>query len=96
VISPLLSIKRMEDILRRCMASFQPQLPLKHVILAPNAYVDHFRPTNFIECYDKRTFQQWHKKLMKDPSPLKHLQLKTARRLLDCCQSYAYERSELR
>lgn len=94
VVSPFLSLKRSENVIRKLTANANIALPIKKIILAPDGYVDHFQEFLSIECHDKRSIREWQKKTAGDPSPIKSKQVKIARILLENSMTESYLRDE--
>lgn len=90
VVSPLLSLKRSKNVVARITNNL---LPIKQLIFAHEGYVDFFQEWAYIECIDKRNVKQWFRDQVKNPSPLKSLQIKAANLLLNHTRTEYYERS---
>lgn len=88
VINPLISLRRSNAVLSRLI---KKELPMKQLLIATDGYVDHFYDWH-IECIDKRNLQQWIREHATNPTPMKSLQIKVARELLNQTRTEYYER----
>lgn len=83
IVSPLLSLQRSETIIRRLVRSLATPLPIEKVIVVKSGYVEGFQASSRMDCHDRRTFNEWMRRFVNDPSPIKHEQMKVTRILLD-------------
>jgi len=91
VLSPLISLKRSKNIVDKLTKKI---LPVKQLIVALNGYVEFFPDSPYLECLDKRNVDQWFQEQARNPSPLKSLQIKAARMLLDQTRTEYYDRHD--
>ncbi|WP_108671338.1 hypothetical protein [Peribacillus acanthi] len=94
VLSPLLSLNRMEKIVTQIFSLYEVSFPVKKVVLSRNGYIDFPDAPHDLLLLDKRTFPEWFEKMRNHSSPLKHQQLKGAEALLEFCQTTSVLRLE--
>lgn len=88
VINPLISVQRTHNVVSRLTKNL---LTIKQMLIAHDGYVDHFHEWH-IDCIDKRNFQQWIDQHKTNPTPMKALQVKATRTLLNYTRTEYYER----
>jgi hypothetical protein len=93
VLNPLISLNRMESVIATLMKHLQVELPIKKGIISRNGYVDYQMAPHNLFLIDKRTHEDWFEKMRSAQSPIKNVQLKLAKGLLDYCQSTSFKRS---
>ena len=84
-LSPLLSMTRMSGVIETILKENQFSFPIRRIVLSPTSMIDNRLPNINVEIVDKRTFRHWHESLKRQPSPLKHEQMKVTAILLDYC-----------
>ncbi|GAF64248.1 hypothetical protein BTS2_1140 [Bacillus sp. TS-2] len=95
-LSPLLSLTRMEKVIRQiCLEEGKTNVPIRKMVLSPNSLIDNKIQGTKVEFIDKRNFSTWKEKLTKQPSPVKHDQLKLTELLLSYCQTKLAEEEDL-
>ncbi len=90
-ISPLLSLSRMTGVIGGMLEEAEISFPIRKVVLCPNSIIDNKIQGAKVELIDRRTFDAWHKRINKHPSPLKHQQMKVTALLLDHCHTISYQ-----
>lgn len=95
VLSPVVALNRSTSIISEILTEAKLKMSVKKVVLAPDTFIDVRAEGLRIDFIDKRYFKEWHKKLMKHPSPLKSVQLKVAKEFLEQCKTVAHRRQEL-
>lgn len=90
-ISPLLSLSRMTRVIGGILEEAGVSFPIRKVVLCPNSMIDNKIQGVKVDLIDRRTFDSWHSRLKKHPSPLKHQQMKVTSLLLECCHTVAYQ-----
>ncbi|WP_102026730.1 NERD domain-containing protein [Salirhabdus sp. Marseille-P4669] len=93
-ISPMISLRRTENIVKSILKKYDISIPTYKVVLAKNNKIEfHSEPfhTNYI---DETQYEGWFQRLRKLSSPLKHDQLKAGEALLKHCQTTAVRRPE--
>ncbi|WP_421380621.1 NERD domain-containing protein [Bacillus salacetis] len=93
VLNPLISLNRMESVISTVMKHLQLDLPIKKGIISRNGYVDYQMAPHNLYLIDKREHKGWFEKMRSVQSPIKNVQLKLAKGLLDFCQSTSFKRS---
>ncbi|MCM3487709.1 NERD domain-containing protein [Alkalihalophilus marmarensis] len=93
-ISPLLSLSRMSGVIKPILEAEELSIPIRKVVLSPNGLIDGHLTGKKVEFIDQRNKADWHYKLAKNPSPIKHQQLKTAEVLLGYTHTMAFQRME--
>lgn len=94
ILSPLLALKRTEQIVKRILASENVEFPIKKIVLSrSNHIVFHTEPYN-TKIIGKLEYDEWFNAKRKLVSPLKNGQLKVIDRLLKHCQSTSVKRPE--
>lgn len=92
-LSPLVSNLRMSRLVQQVLTGYDNEpMPMKRIVLSPLAYIEYPDAPRDVEIIDRRNAKQWYEKMMKEPSPLKYSQLKTAAHLLSHCQTESFER----
>jgi hypothetical protein len=94
VLNPMLSLKRMEQIVSGILSLYEVTLPVKKAILSRNGYIDYPLSPFDVQLLDKRHFPDWFKRMRSSQTPLKHQQLKAAQALLEYCQTTSSRRQE--
>jgi hypothetical protein len=93
VLNPMISLNRMESVIFSIMKHAEAELPIKKGIISRNGYVDYQTSPHNLHLIDKRSHEGWFEKMRASHSPIKNVQLKLARGLLDFCQSTSFKRS---
>ncbi|TQR18003.1 nuclease-related domain-containing protein [Psychrobacillus vulpis] len=93
ILSPLISLNRMESILMQIFKKEEIDLPVRKVVLSRNGYIDYPGTSFNTQFIDTRKYQEWFKSLASSPSPMKHMQFKAAQAILDLAQTTSYSRT---
>lgn len=93
VLSPMVSLIRMESILLQIIKKEDIDLPIRKVILSRNGYIDYPGTSFNTQFVDSRKFPDWFMALKSSPSPMKHMQFKAAQAILDLVQTTSYSRA---
>ncbi|MFZ3579820.1 NERD domain-containing protein [Virgibacillus sp. DJP39] len=94
VLSPLIALKRTEQIVKRVLATEGIDFPIKKLVLSRNnEIVFHTEPYN-TKFIGKREYENWFAEKRKLVSPLKNRQLKALETLLKHCQTTSMKRPE--
>lgn len=91
VLSPLISLKRTKNIVDRLTKKI---MPVKQLLVSLEGYVEFLPDTPYLECLDKRNVEVWFQEQSRNPSPLKSLQIKATRMLLNHTRTEYYERHD--
>ncbi|TYR77023.1 NERD domain-containing protein [Rossellomorea vietnamensis] len=92
VLNPLISLNRMESVISTLMKHLEVDLPIKKGIISRNGYIDYGMAPHNLNLIDKRAHAEWFGKMRASHSPIKNVQLKLAKGLLDFCQSTSFKR----
>lgn len=94
VLNPIISLHRMEKIVKKLFQYHEVNMPIKKIILNRTGFIDYpFQPFD-IEFIEKRNYDNWFESLRKLNTPLKHVQLKAAQALLTHSQTTCITRIE--
>ena len=93
VLSPMISLNRMESILLQVFKKEDIDLPIRKVVLSRNGYIDYPGSAYQTQLVDTRSFPAWFQALKSSPSPMKHMQFKAAQALLNLVQTTSYSRA---
>ncbi|WP_404453730.1 NERD domain-containing protein [Virgibacillus necropolis] len=94
MLSPLIALKRTEQIVKRILATEQVDFPINKIVLSrTNKIVFHTEPYN-TKIIGKLEFEQWFNEKRNLVSPLKNRQLKVIDTLLKHCQTTSMKRPE--
>lgn len=93
MLSPLISLNRMESILKQLFTNDQIDIPIHKIVLSRNGYIDYPGSAYGVQFIDKRKFPEWFSHLKKNPSPMKHMQFKAAQSILNTVQTTSFHRT---
>lgn len=94
ILSPLLSLNRTESIVKNILELYKVDIPIRKMVLCRNGYIDFPNPPFDVHLVEKRNYEKWFQMMRNSHSPLKHIQLKAAKALLDYAQTTSYRRLE--
>lgn len=94
ILNPMLTLNRTERIVRNIFKMHEIDFPIHKLLVSRNGYIDYLSAPVGIEFADARNFEQWFQLMRSLKSPLKHIQLKGARVLLQYCQTTSSRRLE--
>ena len=94
VLNPALSANRMEKIVTQIFKLYEVELPIRKAVLSPNGYIDYPESPGELLLLDKRTYEDWFQKMRANRSPLKMMQMRGAKALLDYCQTTSFRRAD--
>jgi len=94
MVNPLIAANRTEKIVKNIFQLYDIELPVHKVILSRNGFIDYPLPPYGVTLIDKRNYEEWFTSLRGLRSPLKSIQLKAAKALLDYCQTTSVRRQE--
>lgn len=84
----------MEQIVGNIYRKHSVEIPVKKVILTRNGYIDYPNAPVDTIFIDKRSYNEWFTALRKLSSPIKHVQLKAAKFLVEYCQTTYVKRTD--
>lgn len=93
-LNPLFSLNRSGNIVKSVLEKYDVELPVKKVILSQGDYIEYSGATQDVQIVDRRHITEWHQKLKKLSSPMKHVQLTAAKHLINLGQKTSYHRPE--
>lgn len=93
-LSPLLEITRMHGVVESILAERQFSFPIRRVVISPTSMIDNKMQGVNVDLVDKRTFERWHDNMKRQPSPLKHDQMKVTAILFDYCSPQQMDEEE--
>ncbi|MCA1056846.1 NERD domain-containing protein [Rossellomorea aquimaris] len=92
VLNPLISLRRMERIIGQIVEFAGVDLPIHKGVISRNGYIDYpLAPVGY-HFIDKRMHEGWFQQQRSNPSPIKSVQLKAAKSILDYCQTTSFKR----
>lgn len=93
-LSPLLSLKRTYRIVRNILQVYEIDLPIKQLVLAPNHTIEAQSEPYATEYVGANEYHQWFDRMRGYISPIKSVQLKAMRALLNHSQRTSIKRPE--
>lgn len=94
LLSPVLSLSRTETLVKKLLRYEEINLPVRKAIVSRNGYIDYPSAPPSIDYVDKRVFDTWFHYMRNMSSPLKTIQLKAAKALLDHADTISIRRPE--
>lgn len=94
ILNPLLALNRTERIVRNIFKRHEIDFPVHKLIISRNGYIDYPSTPFDVKFAEARNFEQWFQSMRAIKSPLKHIQLKSAKVLLQYCQTTSIRRPE--
>ncbi|OLN22710.1 hypothetical protein BTO30_08670 [Domibacillus antri] len=94
LLSPIVPLSRTETLVKKLLRHEQIDIPVRKAILSRNGYIDYPGAPADIEYIDKRAFDTWLQYMRNMSSPLKTIQLKAAKALLDHADTISIRRPE--
>ncbi|MCP3741097.1 NERD domain-containing protein [Rossellomorea sp. BNER] len=92
VLNPMLSLRRMENIISQIFRHRNIEIPLKKAIISRNGFIDFPLVPHDLQLLDKRRYDEWFGQMRRQSSPIKNVQLKAAQSLLEYCQTTSFKR----
>ncbi|WLR50282.1 NERD domain-containing protein [Bacillus tianshenii] len=93
-INPTISLNRMYRIVHSIYEQMGVDLPIKKIVLTRQSFIEGAHASTDTLYVDRLNFEEWHGRMKRMPSPLKHVQLKAAQALLNFSQSTYIKRPE--
>lgn len=94
VLNPLLALNRTERIVQNIFKMHEIDFPIHKLLVSRNGYIDYPSAPFGVEFAEARTFNGWFQSMRALKSPLKHIQLKAAKVLLQYCLTDSRRRME--
>ena len=82
----------MSKIVRQILSSYNVDLPVKKAVICRNGYIDFLEKPYDVSLLAKREYPKWFEQMRNTRAPLKHMQLKAAKILLEYCQTVSFNR----
>ncbi|HEY4554246.1 MAG TPA: NERD domain-containing protein [Bacillaceae bacterium] len=94
VLNPILAAGRMEKIVKQLFYLYEVDLPIQTAVISRNGYIDYPDPPGNLVLLDRRSYEGWFQKMRAFSSPMKSMQIRAAKALLEYCQTTCYRRPE--
>ncbi|MBS4200053.1 NERD domain-containing protein [Bacillus sp. FJAT-49732] len=94
VLNPAMSANRMGKIIKQLFQLYEVELPIRKAIVSRNGFIDFPDVPGDLILLDKRTYEEWFQRMRNLASPLKMMQIKGAKALLDYCQTTSFRRPD--
>ncbi|MFK2824711.1 nuclease-related domain-containing protein [Bacillus sp. B190/17] len=94
LLSPVLAVSRMEAVLKHLFQQQTLDYPIRKAIVSRNGFIDYPDAPFGLEVIDYRSFPTWFTRMRNLSSPLKTIQLKAAKSVLDFGQTTSVRRPE--
>ncbi|HWL13316.1 MAG TPA: nuclease-related domain-containing protein [Ureibacillus sp.] len=92
MLNPLIQLNRMETIMSKLFAENEIEIPIRKILLSRNGYFDYPGTVFNVQLIDKREFPKWMHSLQQLSSPMKHMQMKAAKVILQTVQTTSFNR----
>ncbi|QCR33298.1 nuclease-related domain-containing protein [Lysinibacillus sp. SGAir0095] len=92
ILNPLIQLNRMESLISKIFTENDVEIPIRKVLLSRNGYFDYPGTVFNVQFIDKREFSNWMKQLRHYSSPMKHMQIRAAKVLLQMVQTTSFNR----
>jgi hypothetical protein len=94
IINPMHALNRMGKLVQAIYGKKDIEMPVHHVLLAKNGYIDYPYPPTDVHLIDKRNMNKWYQSLRHLSSPIKFQQVKAAQALLETCKQAAKQEED--
>ncbi|MDN4493723.1 nuclease-related domain-containing protein [Ureibacillus aquaedulcis] len=92
ILNPLIQLNRMESILSKILMENDIEMPIRKVLLSRNGYFDYPGTVFNVQFIDKRDFPNWMQHYRQYSSPMKHMQIRAAKAILQTVQTTSFNR----
>lgn len=92
ILNPLIQLNRMESIIAKLFLENSVEMPIRKVVLCRNGYFDYPGSVYNLQFIDKRDFTKWIQQLKQFSSPMKHMQMRAAKGILQSVQTTSFNR----
>ncbi|SES34953.1 hypothetical protein [Salipaludibacillus aurantiacus] len=82
ILHPFISLRRMKTVVEGILSEKGMSLPIRTAVVAKDSFIDMPAAGKNIKIIDKRSFDTFKQSILKNKSPIKHVQLKAADILL--------------
>ncbi|MCJ8009549.1 NERD domain-containing protein [Lederbergia wuyishanensis] len=94
VLNPVISANRMNTIVKQLFQLYEVDLPIRKAIVSRNGFIDYPEAPIDLFLLDKRSYEEWFQRIRNVASPLKMMQIKGAKALLEYCQTTSFRRPD--
>ncbi|MFS0644254.1 nuclease-related domain-containing protein [Siminovitchia sp. 179-K 8D1 HS] len=94
VLNPLISANRIFKVVSRIFRENGVELPIQRAVIAENSYMDYPNGPHDILFIDKRNYESWRRNLAKLRSPVKSMQMRGAKALLESSLTRSIKRTK--
>ncbi|MEK3887635.1 NERD domain-containing protein [Bacillus sp. FSL K6-3431] len=94
VLNPGISASRTEKIIKQLFSLYEVDLPIRKAVISRNGYLDYPDAPGDLIMLDKRSYEDWFQKQRTSGSPLKMMQIRAAKALLEYCQTTSFRRPD--
>lgn len=91
-LNPLLSLNRSESIIKGILKQEDIEFPIKKILLSRNGFIEFPQAPYGVVVVDRRNYDEWFQRMRTSRSPLKNIQLKAAKSILEHCKTSAIPR----
>ena len=92
MLNPLIQLNRMESIISKIFLENDVEMPIRKILLSRNGYFDYPGTVFNVQFVDKREFPNWMQHLRHYSSPMKHMQMRAAKVILQTVQTTSFNR----
>lgn len=94
IVNPMISLNRMESILKSIFEQHEVTMNIQKVVLSRNGYVDYPGSSYDVQFVDRRQFPTWFEQLAGNKAPMKHMQFRALEALIQHVQTTSFLRAE--
>lgn len=92
MLNPLIQLNRMETVVSKIFLENDVEMPIRKILLSRNGYFDYPGTVFNVQFVDKRDYPQWMQQLRLSSSPMKHMQIRAAKAILQTVQTTSFNR----
>ena len=92
ILNPLIQLNRMESIVSKIFIENEVEMPIRKILLSRNGYFDYPGTIFNVQFIDKREYTNWMQQLRHYSSPMKHMQMRAAKVILQTVQTTSFNR----
>lgn len=92
LLNPLIQLNRMETVISKIFIENDVEMPVRKILLSRNGYFDYPGTIFNVQFIDKREFSNWMQHLKHFSSPMKHMQMRAAKVILQTVQTTSFNR----
>jgi hypothetical protein len=87
ILNPMIDLNRMAKIIKPILKESDVDLPVRMGVICREGYIDFPDASYEIALIDKKRYPEWFRQQRNLQSPIKHMQLRAVKALLDNCQT---------